>query len=62
MGLCTAKVPGRNLCPYPKVESAEISLCARHILVAANEVNELGRDYLESVVRAEMHATLERSK
>ncbi|MGK0715132.1 hypothetical protein ACR5KS_03555 [Leucobacter sp. W1153] len=42
-------------CKWPSVVSAEIPLCARHILIAANDHKHLGGRYLTSVVITEEH-------
>jgi|GEM_PF-6617445 len=53
-GLCTAAVIGRNNgCQWPKVASAEISLCARHLHVAHEEAEAVGLAFLRSIIRAE---------
>lgn len=54
MALCTANVRGRNNgCPWPRVESADSSLCARHLLIAANDVTQITPVFLASIVRTE---------
>lgn len=54
MGMCTASYRGKNTgCPHPKVESADSSLCARHLLIAANDVNQIGKAYLVAAVKDE---------
>jgi len=54
VALCTAHVRGRNNgCPWPRVESADSSLCARHLLIAANDVAQITAPLLASIVRKE---------
>lgn len=54
MGMCTAKVLGaRPACPWPTVDSADSSLCARHLLIAANDVRQISPQVLVSIVRTE---------
>lgn len=52
--MCTAKVLGaRPSCPWPVVDSADSSLCARHLLIAANDVAQISAPLLASMVRKE---------
>lgn len=55
--IATCCVPdGRNpggTCKWTVVPSAEIPLCARHIIIAAHAHKEIGAGYLTSVVIAE---------
>lgn len=54
MAMCTAKVDGaRPSCPWPRVESSDSSLCARHLLIAANDAQQIGATLLVSIVREE---------
>lgn len=54
MGLCTASIRGRNNgCAHPRVESAESSLCARHLMIAKNDVDQIGTPYLVSIIKNE---------
>lgn len=57
--LSTCSIPdGRNAsgtCDWPRVPSAEIQLCARHIIIAALAHKELGAGYLKSIVITEEH-------
>lgn len=57
--LSTCCVPdGRQpngTCRWPIVPTAEIPLCARHILIAANAHKQLGGGYLTSIVIREEH-------
>lgn len=50
---CTALVKGNggNECRKPVVEDAGISLCARHLLLAQQEAEALGQQYLISLAR-----------
>ena len=53
-GLCTAAVPGKNMgCQRPRVPSSDSSLCARHLLIAANDVKQLTPSLLVSIVQKE---------
>ena len=52
--MCAAPGKGaQDTCRHPRVESAESALCARHLLIAANDVKQIGGGYLASVVRTE---------
>lgn len=52
---CTALVKGNggNECRKPVVEDAEISLCALHLLLAAQEAEDLGKPYLIHLAQKE---------
>ncbi|WP_157078834.1 hypothetical protein [Herbiconiux solani] len=50
--LCTVVTRGEE-CQREIPDDIKTSLCARHLLLASAEVEEVGRDYLISIVRQE---------
>ena len=54
--LCTALVAGhRHECQRPIVESAEISLCALHMLLAVQEAKRIGATALVHLAQVDDH-------
>lgn len=54
MSVCSGKHAGNNDgCPWPVVPSADTKLCARHLLIAAEDAKQIGADVLVKIVRQE---------
>lgn len=51
---CIPANTANGACPWPVPEGASVPLCARHLLLAKGEVDELGGEQLlKRLVRAE---------